>query len=168
MSKTATYSKIASTTLSSPAASYTFTSIPSTYTDLILVGNFGVTVGGNSLRIQVGNGSIDTGANYSYTFIYGTGSSALTSRYAGDTSIYSGYASTANIQNNWFMHFQDYSNTTTKKTVLERFNCASTATTAVVGLWNNTAAINQIKVLTLGDNLSTGSTFTLYGIEAAK
>lgn len=162
-----TYTPIATTTLGSAAASYTFTSIPSTYTDLVLVGNFGVTVAGNSLRIQVGNGSIDTGANYSYTFIYGTGSSALSSRGSSDTSIYSGYSSTTGIQNQWNMSFQNYSNTTTKKTILERFNNASTASTAVVGLWNSTSAINQIKVLTLGDQLATGSTFTLYGIQAA-
>jgi len=167
MAAGSTYTPIATTTLGSTATSYTFTSIPSTYTDIVLVGNFGVTVGGNSLRVQVGNGSIDTGANYSYTFMYGNGSSALSSRYSPDTSIYSGYASTANLQNQWNMSFQNYSNTTTKKTVLERFNDASTATTAVVGLWNNTSAINQIRVLTLGDPFSIGSTFTLYGIQAA-
>lgn len=167
MAAGSTYTPIQSYTITSAQSSYTFTSIPSTYTDLVLVGNFGVTVGGNSLRIQVGNGSIDTGANYSYTFMYGNGSSALSSRYSGDTSLYSGYASTANIQNQWNMSFQNYSNTTTKKTILERFNDASTATTAVVGLWNSTSAINQIRVLTLGDNLSVGSTFTLYGIQAA-
>jgi hypothetical protein len=99
--------------------------------------------------------------------MYGTGSSALSSRGSNDTSIYSGYANTTSIQNVWLMNFQNYSNTTTNKTILERFSAANTATTAVVGLWRSTSAINQIRVLTLGITFLAGSTFTLYGIAAA-
>jgi hypothetical protein len=167
MAAGSTYTPIATTTLGSSATSYTFTSIPSTYTDLVLIGNFGTTTANNSVRFQVGNGSIDTAANYSYTFMYGNGSSAVSTRGSSDTSIYSGYTINANIENMWNIHFQNYSNTTTKKTMLERYNQAAGATTAIVGLWNSTSAINQIRALSLGDPFSVGSTFTLYGIASA-
>lgn len=161
-----TYSTIATITASGSSASHTFTSIPSTYTDLVLVANFGLPVN-NSLRIQVGNGSIDTGANYSYTFTYGTGTSALSTRGTGDTGIYAGYSGTSNIQMMWNMSLQNYSSTTTKKTMLNRYNDPAGAPVMVASLWNNTSAINQIRALSLGDPFSAGSTFTLYGITAA-
>jgi hypothetical protein len=169
MAAGSTYTPIATTTLSSAVSSYTFTSIPSTYTDLVLIGNFGTTVAGNSTRIQVGSGSINTGGEYSYVFTYGTGSSAVSTQYGRDTSIYAGYCSTANLQNNWVVNFQNYSNTTTKKLIHQRFNNASGSVVTVLGLYHAAgfAAINQIRVLTLGDNLLAGSTFTLYGIAAA-
>lgn len=68
-----TYFPIANTTLSSAAASYTFSSISGSYTDLVLV------IGGTlSADISAGiyfNG--DTGTNYSTTRMYGNGSLSL-------------------------------------------------------------------------------------------
>jgi hypothetical protein len=163
---TATYEKIATYTIPSNQASYTFTSISTAYTDLILVCNI-KTDAASTIKIAVGNGSIDSGANYSYTYLLGNGSAASSSRYAGDTAIYSGYASTSNLQENLIVQFNNYSNTTTKKTTLHRYNDSSTAATAVVGLWNSTSAINTIQLIALGNNLATGTTMTLYGIKAA-
>ena len=54
-----TYTPIATTTFASTATSYTFSSIPTTYTDLVLVAvpAQGAPVGSSPL-VQVGNGSI--------------------------------------------------------------------------------------------------------------
>jgi hypothetical protein len=69
----------------------------------------------------------------------------------------------------------NYSNTTTNKTALVRQNTVDAAdfngALSAVGLWRNTAAITSIaiKAIRLGSaqNYSIGSTFTLYGIQAA-
>jgi hypothetical protein len=56
---------IATTTLGSSTATITFSSISSAYTDLVLVTQNYMNGSQANLFIQVGNGSIDTGANYS-------------------------------------------------------------------------------------------------------
>jgi hypothetical protein len=65
------------------------------------------------------------------------------------------------------VHFMNYSNTTTNKTVLGRSSAASGFVEAAVGLWRNTSAITSITATTGGQSYQTGSTFTLYGIKAA-
>jgi len=162
-----TYDKIATYTLPSATASYTFTSIPSTYTDLVLIMNGGLAIA-DYPAFQV-NG--DTGANYSYTTLVGTGSVAASGRASGSAyGFFDSAPVTANGEWNGIAHFQNYSNSTTYKTVIARNNSAISGggTRATVSLWRNTAAITSIKIYTTGaSNYVTGSTFTLYGIKAA-
>ena len=165
-----TYTPIATQTLGSAAATVTFSSISGTYTDLILVvqcGNSGNTQ--SNIAVQMGNGSVDTGSNYSRTLIYGDGSSAVSARATSQNFI----AIAAGAANNTVIgvnniHFMNYSNTTTNKTVIARGDQASLYAVATVGLWRSTAAINLIQLtLQSGGNFVAGSTFTLYGIKAA-
>lgn len=163
-----TYSTIATYTVPSAQASYTFSSIPSTYTDLVLVCSASASTQ-YDLRLRF-NG--DTGSNYSYTVLYGTGSAAGSARdsnlnFAGID--YYGVPTTTLGNSNQIVQFQNYSNTTTNKTWLSRANLASGGTDAIVGLWRSTAAINSIYIAYIGTayTIGTGSTFTLYGIAAA-
>jgi hypothetical protein len=161
-----TYTPIATTTLGSAAASYTFSSIPSTYTDLVLIASGLVSTNGYDFDIRV-NG--DTATNYSYTALGGNGSSAASYRNSNVTFMrFSTYSSwhTSTISNT-IIQFQNYSNATTYKTVIGRGNDTTYGTDATVGLWRSTSAINSITALVQGANFSTGTTFTLYGIEAA-
>lgn len=166
---TNTYVALASYTIPSAVSTYTFTSIPQTYTDLVMVVNGGLSTANQSFRFQVGNGTIDTGNNYSYTYLAGNGSSASSSR-ASNTSGFNAYhvagQSDANIKNNVILHFQNYSNTTTYKTVLNRGN-SDLETAATVALWRSTAAINTILVGTTSGNIVAGTTITIYGVAAA-
>ena len=165
MAAGSTYSTIATTTLGSAAASYTFNSIPSTYTDLVLI--MTVTQGaGVSVYCQMGNGSVDTGSNYSYTGLYGNGSSAGSARASNQTGAYLGYVGSTTIYNA-INHFINYSNTTTYKTIINRKNQSDQYVEANVALWRSTAAINTIKIYPQSGNFDAGSTFTLYGIAAA-
>lgn len=168
-----TYEPITTTTLGSAQSSVTLGSggtIPSTYTDLILVAQVKtVTYNGVDINVRVGNGSIDAGANYSTTAMYGNGSSASSSRTSSAT-----YFSVDNLSimntSEWTittLHFQNYSNTTTYKTVLARTSKAGTGVSASVNLWRSTSAIDTIRFLCGADNYASGSTFTLYGIKAA-
>lgn len=161
-----TYVPIATTTLSSAAASYTFSSISSAYTDLVLVFNGYASTGTQNINIQVGNTSIDTATNYSYTILYGTGTAAGSSRAATQSSIVLAYPQSTQ-GTNAIVQIQNYSNTTTYKTLLSRGNNAAYEIDATVGLWRSTAAIDTIKLNISAGNFVIGSTFTLYGIAAA-
>jgi len=161
-----TYVPIATYTVPSDTTSYTFTSIPSTYTDLYLVAAF-ATDAASSINLNVGSGSIDTASNFSWTYLLGNGTAASSSRGSADTRIFSGATNSVNGQCNMEISFQNYSNATTYKTTLSRFNDTTQGTYATVGLWRNTAAINQIRILANGNNLKSGSTFSLYGILGA-
>jgi hypothetical protein len=158
-----TYTPIATTSLASQS-SITFSSISGSYTDLILVIN-GVSAANQPANFRVGNGSVDTGSNYSRTGLSGNGSSAASYRGSSEAYFYTDNASNSNGDATSITHFMNYSNTTTNKTFLNRNGASNNNTRAIVGLWRSTAAINTIQV-TFGATL-TGGTATLYGIQAA-
>ena len=158
-----TYEAIATQTLGSAAASVTFSSIPSTYTDLVLVVT-GTVATADNIGLQF-NG--DTGNNYSFTYLIGTGSSAISGRTSNTNQVLTVGFGTTTIANAIF-HISNYSNSTTNKTVINRGNRSDDGVSAWVGLWRNTAAITSIVVKTGSNyNLQTGSTFSLYGIQSA-
>jgi len=162
-----TYEPIATTTLGSAQSSVTFSSISGTYTDLVLVAT-GAVVSGGAIELRVGNGSVDTGSNYSRTNLYGTGSSAVSNRDSNADRIYTAYGSN-NIPTTGMIvfNFQNYSNTTTNKTILSRWSELTVNVGTSVCLWRSTSAINIITLTGYSSNLIAGSTFTLYGIKAA-
>lgn len=165
----ATYDCIATTTLSSNQNSVTFSSISGNYTDLILVSNVKAT-GNEYMRMRVGNSSVDTGSNYSATVLSGNGSAAASYRYSNITNMPIHIATV--VPSSDFTvtitQLQNYSNTTTFKTVLNRSGYGSSSTEASVSLWRSTSAINIITIyMEASINIASGSTFTLYGIKAA-
>jgi hypothetical protein len=155
-----TYSPIATETLGTTESSVTFSSIPGTYTDLVLV--FAGTVGILDNNNVTFNG--DTGSNYSVTRLVGNGSTASSSRGSNLNAIQCGEIATS--QSNDIIQIQNYSNSTTYKTLIHRSNNTSQFLKASVGLWRNTAAITSITI-TNGGTYQIGSTFTLYGIASA-
>ena len=161
---TNTYVALDTQTLGSNTASVTFSSIPQTYTDLVLVATFTQSTAGQSARIVL-NG--DTSTNYSLTEIRGNGSTAASSRGSSMTSGYYGYYSdgSTSVPTVAIVSLMDYANTTTYKTWLSRSGASDRATEALVGLWRSTSAITTIALsIDAGATYSTGSTFTLYGI----
>ena len=155
-----TYEKIATTTLSSATNSVTFSSISGSYTDLVLVIN-GTQSSANSCGIRFNS---DSGSNYSATRLGGDGGSALSNRWSNTNMGYTFLQYTT--QNTTIINIMNYSNTTTYKTVLSRFNNAANFVAAYVALWRSTAAITSLSVQDVDGttNFATGSTFTLYGI----
>jgi hypothetical protein len=165
MAAGSTYTPIATTTTLVPTTNVTFSSIPSTYTDLVLV-IAGTLVGTGTNYIATVNGS---SSGYSYTYLTGNGTSASSGRASSQSRFDIGYQPTYGTQGNILLNFYNYSNTTTYKTITSRSNQASSGTYAYVGLWQSTSAINQIVIDTTGaaGNIASGSTFTLYGIQSA-
>lgn len=168
----ATYKPIATQTLGSAASSITFNSIPTNYTDLVVVcNNLFVSSGTPNLRVQL---NADTGANYSVTVLEAMGA-VYSRRQSNITGIDSGYynylypTSTSSLPNYGIINIMNYNNSSTYKTVLSRTGSAYTGTTMNVGTWRNTSAITSVTIgtSTPAVTFNTGSTFSLYGIKAA-
>lgn len=162
MAAGATYTTLATTTLGSNASDVTFSSISGSYTDLVVVINGYMTVDDN-VFLQFNS---DTGSNYSVTYIYGNGTSATSTRNSNQTQMQLGGILTTS-SGVAIYSIQNYSNTTTNKTVLARTGHASGGTQARVGLWRSTAAITTVKIGATSGNFVSGTTFSLYGIAAA-
>lgn len=162
-----TYEQIASTTLGSDTASYTFSGIAADWTDLILVGVSKLTnagTGGANYDLRF-NG--DTGSNYSSTYVQGNGSAAG----SGRTTSFSYLTYTPSAEGNataWgvgIVHIMSYASTNVYKTALSSGASPVEFARRSVGLWRNTAAITSITVLHGGGlSLKAGSTFKLYGL----
>ena len=157
---TPTYTALANITLGSSASSVTFSSIPATYRDLILVSDYAAS-GVSYLQLQINS---DTGTNYSFVTMYTdpaviSASNTYDRFYLTTNTIQSGarIASVAQIM--------DYSATDKHKTVLSRQNFTRATGTQVVeaqaSRWASTSAITSLQV---SGGFSSGATFALYGI----
>lgn len=162
MSKTATYALIASATPTG-TTTVTFSSIPGTYTDLVLVLNTLSASGGNThMRF---NG--DSSSLYSETRMFGNGTSATSSR-DQNTSLH--YIAEANANSTTpstgIVHIMDYANTTTFKSSVGRGGNPSNQLNAKAYLYRSTNAITSIVVTQDTANYTAGTTIKLYGIQA--
>jgi len=166
MAAGSTYTPIATATGTGSSDTINFSSIPATYTDLVLIAVGNETGTFDGVLVQVGNSTIDTATNYSATRIRGNGSSATSGRGTSESSMNIGLVDSASMSINIFQ-FMNYANTTTYKTIISRGNATANMLQAAVGLWRSTSAITTISVIAGGGNWTTSSKFTLYGIAAA-
>lgn len=171
---TPTYTPITSQTLTSSASSVTFSSIPQTYRDLVLVCDVTrATTASSSDWYRVRFNS-DTGNNYNMVDM--VGASTATSGSIANTNLIWGSYNFAGMwdgqKSNLIMHIFDFSATDKHKSVLQRINAfASSAsnynTSAQAARWASTSAITSIEVAGYyAQNFNAGSTFSLYGIAA--
>jgi hypothetical protein len=175
---------IYTTTVASATPSVVFSAIPQTYTDLVLVCNSRSTRSAtvDYLAMLVGNGSGDTGSHYSETFVLGNGSTTSSNKLTNNGHIELGDSAaasdTSGIYSSHICHIMNYSNTTTYKTTLGRYNLVGSGSTDLVAsnvnLWrgstgSSTEAINYLSISYpyYSSNIAAGSTFTLYGIKSA-
>ena len=164
---TAQYYALANVTLSSSAATVTFSSISQAYRDLMLV------VNGKSTSTQtqtVLNFNNDTAANYAYVYMRGDGSTTGSAAYSGEAKIFTdGSAGFFGVDFGQIVfNCLDYSASDKHKTVLIRTNVATGSfpgTVATAGRWASTAAITSLKVTAQVANFAAGSTFALYGVK---
>jgi hypothetical protein len=161
---TPTYTALANVTLGSAGSSITFSSIPATYRDLVCVV---VAAGSTTLQGRIRLNS-DTGSNYSYQRISGSGITAtgtnLASQTLGFVSAVSRAATTSALQMN--INIMDYSATNKHTTMISRADNAANGTEAFANRWLNTAAVTSVTILTSTGNWAAGSTFALYGVIA--
>jgi hypothetical protein len=157
-----TYEPITTATTAG-TSSIDWTSIPSTYTDLILVA-IGTenAVGGGYFKVILNNDG--AGTTYSRTMIRGNGSTASSAESSNEPYWVPDFSSNPSSV---ICHFMNYSNTTTFKTMIGRWNQTTASVVAQANLWRNTAAINRITLQSSAGGNTLIGTFTLYGIKAA-
>jgi hypothetical protein len=160
-----TYDPIATTTLGSAAATITFSSISSAYTDLRLVITSTVSDAAGYIGLRFNS---DSGTNYSYTQLKGNGSSAATNSTTSADTLYLGdyggpsttipYLQTVDIFS--------YAGSTYKTALVTTSQDRNGSGEVIrqVGLWRSTSAINAILLRVYTGNLNAGTTATLYGI----
>lgn len=159
-----TYEPIATTTLGSAVTTFSFTSIPATFTDLVVVISAPGITGGTSMDSDM-RFNADAGGNYGHVRWQNAGTdrgTSLTYIPIGAPRSDTRHISVINIFN--------YSNTTTFKPVLARtsFGGSDSVVEAYSGLWRSTSAINQITFISgQSRNYNTGTMATIYGIKAA-
>jgi len=165
-----TFTLIASSTVGAGgASSIDFTSIPSTYTDLVLVCSLRVS------RASVVNNTVikfnGSSTSYSERVLYGNGSSAGS---YSDTQIYdvnNAANSTASTFANSQFYIPNYAGSTNKSVSndsVSETNATAATAQLVAGLWSNTSAITSISLTDYsGTNFVQYSTAYLYGVKNA-
>jgi hypothetical protein len=152
------YIALATTTLGSSAASVSFSSIPATYKDLILVLEGTVST---AVNVLVSLNS-DTSNVYTRVQMTGSGSSAASSSgtHPGLYMVYgeSGQRVFAQLQ------LMDYSATDKHKTALSRGHTSGSEVAARALRWPSTAAVNSMTVTAQTGTFLTGSRLSLYGV----
>lgn len=174
-----TYTLISSTTVSGTTTTgITFSSIPSTYTDLVLkISAKSDNTASDSDLIQI-QFSSNTSTVYSRTGLNGNGAGASSFTLANASSIYANSSSNSsgpNITANTFSSAEIYIpnfQASVSKPVLgfgaQESNWANPNMTLVAGLTRDTSPISSIYLfLNNGPNFVAGSTFYLYGIKNA-
>ena len=169
-----TYQLISSNVLTSDANSVLFTSIPATYTDLVLRMTARSTRAAtdNSFTIKVNSAT----SNYSWTEVAGNGSSVSSSRGTGDVKLYGGIiigdTDTSNTYNSIEVYIPSYTASQSKPmstvNVWER-NASAGEIHTLAQLYSSSTAITSVSVAS-GDgtwDLKSGSSFYLYGISNA-
>lgn len=163
----ATYTEIASVTVGSGgAASMSFSSIPSTYTDLKIVVSARNSGADNTAALSF-NGST---SNFSSKVLYGSGSSAAS---LSDTTstVYSMEVSssyTSSTFSNAEIYIPNYAGSTYKSFSLDSTtenNATVSYAILQAGLWSQTAAITSIGIACNSGNFVQYSTAYLYGIK---
>lgn len=172
-----TFTKIASVSLASQAASMSFTSIPQTYTDLVVKWTGRLAAGGAVENCTLKfNGSTSGYKSRDVGYVgpdYGVRS--LTNQ-GGTNDVFSGYIPTSGHTANAFgsndIYIPNYTSSSYKSILVE--GASDTNSGAILdfgvilssGVWENTAAITSITIASdTGYNLAAYSSATLYGIK---
>lgn len=168
-----TYTLISSNVLTGSAASVTFSSIPSTYTDLVLrisARTDDTNVNDNTVLVRLnGNSS----AIYSRTTIRGNGATAVSFQGSGATSFntvanINGSGATANTFTSIEIYIPSYTVAQNKPISFDNAqetNATTAYRLASAGLFSSTTAVSSISLDNGPQNFVSGSSFYLYGIK---
>lgn len=167
-----TYTLIASNTLSTSASFVTFSSIPQTYTDLLVRYSHRSTHASVTVNGQLYINNVTSGTKYSSTSLSGDGSAASSTRESNTNKIYyptgTGSSATSNTFGSGEVYIPNY--TASQNRVVSGFGVSETDATAAqieirAQLYRDTTAVTRLDFyLNFGD-LASGSSFFLYGIK---
>jgi hypothetical protein len=156
------------------AFSFALQNIPQFYTDLVLKISARNVSAVNNIDIYIAaiNNESGSNTNLSTTYIYGTGSAAVSARGTSQTvSILGqipGTSSTAGTFGSCDVYIPNYTSSNFKSWTADAVtenNGTAAQQTISAGLWRQTAAINAFTLYCVGGAyFAQHSTFTLYGI----
>jgi hypothetical protein len=155
---TPTYTPLATVTLGASASSVTFSSIPATYRDIVVIFG-GSNSSANNLQLRF---NADSGSNYSFVYAEGNGSVTESGAFTSQTTSFIGNIGTG--QNAVVAQVMDYSATDKHKTTISRSNRPDANVQMSASRWANTAAITSIEVRVAGGTIDTASVLSIYGI----
>lgn len=148
------------------AANISFTGIVGTFTDLICV--VSLRSGGANTLVTF-NG--DTGANYTYKYLRGTGSAASSNGFSGNANLQqvqsTSSGDTASTFSNGLIYIPNYSGSNAKSVSFDAVtenNAAAAFQQIESGLWSGTAAITTITITPSSGTFDQYSTAYLYGL----
>jgi hypothetical protein len=169
-----TYVQIGSTVTvgAGGAATIDFTSIPATFTDLIVKTSTRTNNAGIDMGLIISFNGSTTG--YNDKTVYGNGTSAASTGGSGVAGIYWYYAdgdtATANTFANCEFYVPNYTSSNYKSVSMDTVT-ENNATGAImllsVGLWSNTAAINRVTITPNSGSFKQYTTASLYGIKSS-
>jgi hypothetical protein len=164
----AAYNLIATTTVGAAgSANITFSSIPQTFTDLLLVVSGRCTGSGSGIDITF-NGNT---SNYSNRTLQGNGSAASSyGTYNRNSGFVNFSTETASVFGSSSIYIPNYSGSANKSYSSDGV-AENNATTAygglIAGLWSDTAAITSIALSPMSGTFVQHSSASLYGIKSS-
>ena len=162
------YDSIATVTVGAGgSSSVSFTSIPADYTHLQIRG-IATLSSANNIKLRMNS---DTGNNYSWHYLFGSGSAASSGAGSSVSSIVGSYSpTTSNVFGGIVWDILDYKNTNKYKTtrLLTGMDTNGGGNVQLIsGLWQSTSAITSLEITGFsGETISQYSQFALYGIKA--
>jgi hypothetical protein len=155
---------IESKTLATAAAAIEFTSIPSTFTDLVVLASIRSTADGSRNMSITINGST---TGMTGRFLFGSGSTTSSGTDTRETGAYNPSSATSNTFSNVSMYFPNYAGSTNKSWSVDSVtenNATAVSIYIDAKLWSNTAAITSLSFAGDSGEFVIGSTMSLYGI----
>ena len=166
------YDSLATVTVGATAvANIEFAGIPSTYKHLQIRGivRYSGAAGNNPMYLTLNS---DSGANYSWHGLYGSGTSAAAASAINQSRIdidrIAGANAASNIFGAFVLDILDYANTNKYKTTRNLGGIDQNGSGFIFfesGSWRSTDAVNTIKFVPPSDNFVEYSSFSLYGIK---
>ena len=160
-----TYALISQAVITTPTVTATFSSIPATYTDLVLVYTGKVNYA-NYYSVIYFNGDT-TKTNYQYNALQ-MNTTVVSDSAASSYATY-GFTNSTTIPSVAILDINDYATTTSQKTAMSRFSNTNNQAQVTIATWRNTAAITEISLTGYygAGAFDAGSVLSLYGIKAA-
>ena len=168
------YDSLATVTVGTAVSTITFAGIPSGYKHLQIRGIARNTSAGTASDYILLKLNSDTGSNYAFHWLYGTGSAAGATASINRANLPIGTCWETSALANSFSavvcDILDYANTNKFKTTRslgggDTNGGSYQEVNMMSGLWRSTAAISQIDISSSDGNLAQYSSFALYGIK---
>lgn len=159
---------IESKTLASAAAFIEFTSIPQTFTDLLVF----VSIRTSNTNVPYNNQLIlfnGSSANFSARRMFGGGNNDIfNGTSTNNVGLIPSNTATSNTFGNVSIYIANYTSNSNKSYYVESAmenNATFSYTELIGGLWSNSAAINSLRITgEISSDIMAGSTVSLYGI----